>query len=173
MADRSLLKPDRGSCHGCGAQLPPSKNPGNPRKWCSERCRKASYGDPCVDCGARTCYGAETARVAEPRCNDCRQANAAERRVTHVLEMARLRIEGVEPRDIAKRLNIPKSTVAAELTRLRTIGFDVPRSEYRNAADARWPSASCYFGREVETLRRALVERGIHPPHLASLEKAA
>jgi Homing endonuclease associated repeat len=59
------------SCAGCGGPLPPRKGPGAPQKWCSERCRKASYGDPCVDCGKRTCYGAESARIPEPRCPTC------------------------------------------------------------------------------------------------------
>lgn len=57
------------SCQGCGGPLPPRA-----RKWCSERCRKGSYGDPCVDCGARTVYGAETKRVPEPRCVPCENA---------------------------------------------------------------------------------------------------
>lgn len=64
------------TCHGCGATLPPSRAPGRARKWCSERCRKASYGDPCVDCGTRTTYGAETARVPEPRCPPCAHEHA-------------------------------------------------------------------------------------------------
>ena len=38
-------------CQGCGNPLPPSTG-NRPRKWCSERCRKAQYSTPCVDCGA-------------------------------------------------------------------------------------------------------------------------
>jgi len=34
----------QGTCAGCGAALPPLRNRGNPRKWCSEKCRvKASH----------------------------------------------------------------------------------------------------------------------------------
>lgn len=57
-------------CAGCGGPLPPARGT-KPRKWCSERCRKASYGDRCVDCGARTSFGAERARIPEPRCPRC------------------------------------------------------------------------------------------------------
>lgn len=57
-------------CQGCGASIEQAGR-GRRRKWCSERCRKASYGDPCVDCGARTSFGSETARVPEPRCRAC------------------------------------------------------------------------------------------------------
>lgn len=62
------------TCAGCGVALVPSRR-GPRRKWCSERCRKASYGDPCVDCGARTCYGAEAKRRPDPRCNPCAKAH--------------------------------------------------------------------------------------------------
>lgn len=58
-------------CEGCGRELDKPQKPGRPRKWCSERCRKRSYGDPCVDCGSPTRFGAETARVPEPRCLQC------------------------------------------------------------------------------------------------------
>jgi hypothetical protein len=57
-------------CHGCGVPIQKTWQGADP-KWCSGRCRKRSYGDPCVDCGAKTRYGAETARVAEPRCLSC------------------------------------------------------------------------------------------------------
>ena len=59
-----------GKCAGCGEPLSPSGGH-RARKWCSERCRKGSYGDPCVDCGARTSYGSERARIPEPRCTEC------------------------------------------------------------------------------------------------------
>lgn len=68
--ERTLIVSD-GFCHGCGEALPPKTHRGRDRKWCSERCRKASYGDPCVDCGAKTRYGAERARIPEPRCAAC------------------------------------------------------------------------------------------------------
>jgi hypothetical protein len=40
-------------CAGCGTPLPPPKAPGQPRKWCSERCRKRQYDRQCARCGAR------------------------------------------------------------------------------------------------------------------------
>lgn len=64
------------TCAGCHNTLGAGHHPR--RKWCSERCRKASYGQPCVDCGTRTVHGAESARVPEPRCATC---SAAHRRI--------------------------------------------------------------------------------------------
>jgi hypothetical protein len=58
------------TCQGCGVEIPLSRGP-VPRKWCSNRCRKHSYGQPCIDCGARTSYGAESAHVDDPRCSLC------------------------------------------------------------------------------------------------------
>lgn len=55
-------------CQGCGTpveQKPRTK----PRKWCSERCRKAQYGGACVDCGAST--NGSDGRKETPRCAHC------------------------------------------------------------------------------------------------------
>lgn len=121
-------------CQGCGGPLPPSKPHGRPRKWCSGRCRKRSYGDPCVDCGAKTRYGAEMARIPEPRCVDCARTKAGTRRVTLALEMMRLRREErLNNREIAARVGTPRQTVANELLRLRALGFTVPAAPYNNA----------------------------------------
>jgi hypothetical protein len=120
------------TCHGCGTPLPPSKGP--VRKWCSERCRKASYGDPCVDCGARTVYGAETARVPEPRCRACyRQRVELGLRADMVrAQVQRKRIEqlwseGRETREIAADLGWSPGHVSMELHRMRGKGYDLPR----------------------------------------------
>lgn len=58
-------------CAGCGAALAPSDG-ARPRKWCSERCRKASYAfQACMDCGQPTSRGPANGYVAEPRCPTC------------------------------------------------------------------------------------------------------
>jgi hypothetical protein len=56
------------ACRGCDADLTGTHGK---RVWCSERCRKAAYGQACVDCGTRTVSGAERARKPEPRCAAC------------------------------------------------------------------------------------------------------
>jgi hypothetical protein len=61
------------ACRGCDAGLTDTHGG---RVWCSERCRKAAYGQPCVDCGTRTIYGAEHARKPEPRCAACQIAHS-------------------------------------------------------------------------------------------------
>lgn len=66
-----------GACRGCGRPLPAGSH--RNRRWCSERCRKASYGDPCVHCGARTGFGAQTARKPRPVCRDCQTVWTRER----------------------------------------------------------------------------------------------
>lgn len=121
------------NCHGCGAPLDLGPR-GRPRKWCSGRCRKASYGDPCVDCGAKTRFGAEMKRVPEPRCIDCHFRAETDRRVEKVVAMVRLRCdENLTNKAIAARLGVPPHTVATELNRMRSIGFDVPPSPYNGA----------------------------------------
>jgi hypothetical protein len=156
------------TCAGCGTELVAVRPKVKPRKWCSERCRKASYGDPCVDCGTRTNYGAESARVAEPRCVTCRRRCNSDRRVGLVLSMLDLRRQGLMNTKISAQLGINVFTVATELKRLRSLGFDVPASPYKNArlrADTPVPDESTY------SLCRALMDRNIHVP--CPLVKAA
>lgn len=151
------------ACHGCGAKLPPLKAQGRPRKWCSERCRKASYGDPCVDCGASTVYGAERARVPEPRCASCRVALDHARRVDLVLAMLRLRrAHDLTNLEIARHLSIPVLTVATELSRMRALGFDFPAAPYNNAAANR--ATRPVITRDAECLGRALQACGVSVP---------
>jgi hypothetical protein len=81
-------------CAGCGEPLPP-QTIGRPRKWCSQRCRRATlYGGACVDCGARTSGNNGRAKAPE-RCGACRlefqRANAIwnrERVITSIREFA-------------------------------------------------------------------------------------
>jgi hypothetical protein len=62
----------RTECIVCGTPLPPpSSHYDHRRKYCSERCRKSTYGQACVDCGTRTTHGAEGPKMAEPRCGPC------------------------------------------------------------------------------------------------------
>jgi biotin operon repressor len=152
-------------CHGCGAALPPQNYVGRPRKWCSERCRKGSYGDPCVDCGGRTCFGAETARVPEPRCIACRQSAESGRRVKQAVEI--LQARRADPSrtlaSIAAEIGTSRHHVRNELQRLRMIGFDFPNSTYRSAyrkVDHLSPD------REALVLAREMRARGIAVPML-------
>lgn len=60
-------------CAICGRSLAPNKAPGRPRKFCSERCRKAQYDLVCVDCGGRV-SGTDPGRrpdPSQPRCPTC------------------------------------------------------------------------------------------------------
>src|ERR1044072_550897 len=58
------------TCQGCGSELPPNKAPGRPRKWCSERCRKAQYAGTCDTCGGAT-NGTTPSRGVPTRCATC------------------------------------------------------------------------------------------------------
>lgn len=156
-------------CAGCGSPLAPSGG-NRPRKWCSERCRKGSYGDPCVGCGMRTVYGAEAARVPEPRCAPCRIRHDQDRRVASVLAMVDLRQSaGLTNVEIGHRLGISVLTVRTELHRMRALGFGVPASPYHAARVGDHPLV---WDRSVHTLAAALAERGHDVPALRE-ERAA
>lgn len=68
-------------CRGCAAEILPPKNPKNPRKWCSDRCRYRSYRaakvDPapyverlCVRCGVNIDHRDIRSRHCSPLCRD-------------------------------------------------------------------------------------------------------
>lgn len=122
-----------GVCHGCGAQLPPKTWAGRERIWCSERCRKASYGDPCVDCGKRTSLGAEHKRVPEPRCLSC--AMKHRRRWTPELVIAAIREWAAESGEVPS-INDWNPWYA------RNVLGDEARARGFEDADGRWPSFS-------------------------------
>jgi len=152
-------------CKGCGAELPASLS-NRPRVWCSERCRKGSYGDPCVECGARTVYGAETGRRGEdPRCAACARRRASDRRVSTAMSMLALRrTSDMTNREIASTLGIPWGTVATELHRLRCLGFEFPASPYngRGATDHR--GTDLVWDEPTHSLAAALRDRGHEVP---------
>lgn len=59
------------ACDGCGEPLTPSVGRGAPRRWCSERCRKAKlYGGTCAMCGGPT-DGSQGPAQAECLCRPC------------------------------------------------------------------------------------------------------
>jgi hypothetical protein len=147
-------------CKGCGGELP---NMHGNRRYCSERCRKRQYGDPCVECGAKTVYGAETRRVPNPRCDPCARRRKADRRVALVLAMLELRrTTQLTNVGIGRELGTPASTVATELHRLRALGFDFPVSSYNGSGGRRADSLA--WDDSTRTLAVALRERGHHVP---------
>ncbi len=131
--------------------------------WCSDRCRKTQYSSPCVDCG-KALNGSDGPN-ARLRCVACAAARASDDsgRAARALEMWRLReVEGLLNREIAARLNVPATTVAAEMCRLRALGFAVPKAAYRGA-DRRSTEAT-FTSAENEALRRSLERLGVYPP---------
>lgn len=112
------------ACAGCDAEIA-----GDPRrKWCSERCRKASYGDPCIDCGARTAFGAETARVPEPRCLSCaRRLSLAEKYRDQRERLAEMHQAGATYKEIADAFGWPNPNyVGKYVWELRQMGYELP-----------------------------------------------
>jgi hypothetical protein len=68
-AVKAAVEAAKGRCWGCGAAIGPSRG-GRRRKWCSDRCRKATlYSGVCVDCGGATAYSG-TATPSD-RCVPC------------------------------------------------------------------------------------------------------
>jgi IS30 family transposase len=65
-------------------------------------------------------------------------------------------------REIARRLNMPQTTVTSELSRLRAVGFNIPEDPYNRSAVRRVNPAT-RVDRQARSLRDALAERGIEP----------
>jgi hypothetical protein len=128
------------TCAGCGDLLAEPR-----RKWCSERCRKRSYGDPCIDCGAKTRYGAERPRVPEPRCNTCqgkrRAARWADRYGGQRDRFVRMWRAGVPTAEIAAEFGWSRGHVGRKVVALRELGYDLPY-RYAGAAGAKRARAS-------------------------------
>ena len=115
-------------CAGCGEELP-----SRARKWCSERCRKGSYGDPCVRCGARTTYGAEHARVDEPHCARCENERRTAERDERVAEIVHYRAAGWSDAAIATALDTSTQAIRTLVYRARNRGVAVPLTRYAPA----------------------------------------
>lgn len=64
----TTARPCAGAVRGCTSSVQGHPN----RKWCSERCRKAQYDVPCIDCGTR-CNGTTPSRHGG-RCTACDHA---------------------------------------------------------------------------------------------------
>lgn len=143
-------------CKGCGAPISPTNSYDNRRKWCSERCRKRSYGDPCVDCGARTCYGAETARIPEPRCQPC----SAKHRVFWTREVILARIE-----EWADLYGEPPAVPDWCPSHARKYG-DEPRAKRFEDANGHWPAHHIVYER-FPSWNAAIAAAGYTPraPH--------
>lgn len=65
-------------CAGCGAELPPMRHQGNPRKWCSETCRVRTYRERNPEYREKIAARAreraarkELAKPPRPRCANC------------------------------------------------------------------------------------------------------
>jgi hypothetical protein len=69
----------------------------------------------------------------------------------------------VNRRQLATLMGVSVATVAAELYRLRTLGFEIPAANYNNAKLAE----SRGFSPEAVVLGRSLAERGITPASFA------
>jgi DNA-binding CsgD family transcriptional regulator len=124
------------------------------------RARKDSYRGECEDCGRLT--DGSNGFQAPRWCRDCVGVHkeAADRRAQHVLEMVRLRREeNLTNKEIAARLGMLTSTVATELSRMRSLGFDVPAAPYKNAKTR----GAAYMDEGIRSLGRALALRGITP----------
>jgi hypothetical protein len=111
-------------CHGCGRDL--SEVAGNPRKWCSEKCRKMSYYETTCACGRKT-WGRE-------RCGDCARGDRlAQRRIAQKqrrIAIVLLRQEGLLNYEIAERLGVSTLAVASQVSQMRQEGWSVPASAY-------------------------------------------
>lgn len=145
-------------CHGCGGPLAPSKAPGRPRKWCSERCRKAQYDQQCVHCGGRA-SGTDPGDVSPDgaRCVDCAKKHRTDAQVAHLAaakarrrarweRIRDLALTGKSHKEIAREVGSTANRIHVELYAMRAAGWDVPHrySDERIARmrEGRWGRAA-------------------------------
>lgn len=116
-------------CAGCHELFPVRKKMAlNRAKWCSERCRRAQYSTPCIDCGAPTSNG--RGKNASKRCARCgliyTGALAHERAIEHRERVERLWKQGLTMREMAEAMGWKLSTAHVAISRLRAQGVDLP-----------------------------------------------
>jgi hypothetical protein len=119
------------TCQTCGGPLNwwPGK-PGVRPKFCSDKCRKASYGGTCIDCGART-DGSNGRDKAPELCRDCDKKQIRDRAQARWRDkndrLAELYLAGVPLKGIAAEMGLQPNTVAVALWRLRNLyGYELP-----------------------------------------------
>ena len=120
-------------CVGCGAEVEVSIH-GRRRKWCTEHCRKQTlYASPCIDCGAPTWHGC-AGRANQGRCVQCANKEQVRQKWLEIgeldAEIIRRRKLGYYNWAIEEDLGLPFNTVASHMSRLKSLGFDVPKSPY-------------------------------------------
>lgn len=113
-------------CAGCGEAFHVRNRMAlNRAKWCSEKCRKGSYGQACVDCGARTTHGAEHGKHDEPRCKSCSNKHRGALARQQVEE---LWAQGKTGREIARIMGWTSKNPSTVLCALRNAhGYNLPR----------------------------------------------
>lgn len=117
------------TCAGCGTSIPPSRG-GPPRKWCSERCRKGQYAEPCERCGAPHGGRANRAGGQRPQryCHSCALIVSGETsRAKHLPRrelIERLWREGDTARQICEKVGVPYYKPA--IAKWRERGYDLP-----------------------------------------------
>jgi hypothetical protein len=99
-------------------------------KFCSDKCRKASYGGTCIDCGART-DGSNGRDKAPELCRDCDKKQIRDRAQARWRDkndrLAELYLAGVPLKGIAAEMGLQPNTVAVALWRLRNLyGYELP-----------------------------------------------
>lgn len=146
------LNPDayKASTKNTNARRGPAK-----RTWEKQmRATCSCCGGPCGPGTLRV--DGTTRRLVGEVCQACRTV----RRVDLVVQMWDLRRnEALLNTEIAARLDVSVYLVATELSRLRTLGYDVPAAPYRNAK----AGYGTVIDRAAETLGRELRARGIYP----------
>lgn len=121
-----------GHCAGCGAPVL-TKPQGRPRKWCSERCRKAQYAGACLDCGKPT--SGHAGRAGAPaRCQTCgaRRSSEASAIAKRAKAEPRYRLieelwnQGLTMPEIGLQLGVSRGYLSGAMFRMRQRGYNLP-----------------------------------------------
>lgn len=129
------------ACHGCGAGLIKTWQGRDP-KWCSERCRKASYCHQCIDCGG-PCNLDGRATNASVRCLACYrrwQSSLESRRVMSAAHTGRVFWTHEKILDVLRRVATNGRLTCAEYDAAYVPGH-MPSRPTINNRFGRWNNA--------------------------------
>ena len=116
------------TCQGCGKPVARRSKMGRPPKWCSDRCRKDEYLEPCAKCGApcnprSNSAGKHFKSCAQDLSTQRNREIAAPKRKL----IERLWSEGLPARQIAERAGWSTASPATTyIAAMRSRGYDLP-----------------------------------------------
>lgn len=125
------------TCQGrsCTNETPIDQRNGEPRKWCSEKCRKTKYSVPCVDCGYPLNGSDGRGENAAMRCNQCASIKSGDERKIWTPQAVVLAMQ-----EWAAEYGEPPSSHDWDSWHAEHVLHDPARADRFRSADGRWPT---------------------------------